>query len=108
MNANLPDQGLVSGYDLNAPPWGQTAQQVMCFPPPFLRQRLLRRIAGLGRRRRCPWTGHFDPAVHQRRMDVDWLRLQGRAHPRLMARHQLPLRHHGHRRLSKGQVSSTV
>jgi hypothetical protein len=28
MYANLPDQGFVSGYDLNAPPWGQTAQQV--------------------------------------------------------------------------------
>ena len=28
MYANLPDQGLVSGYDLNVPPWGQTAQQV--------------------------------------------------------------------------------
>jgi hypothetical protein len=30
MYANLPDLGLVSGYDTNAPPWGQTAQQVLC------------------------------------------------------------------------------
>ena len=33
MYANLPAQGLVSGYDLNAPPWGQTAQQVFRRPP---------------------------------------------------------------------------
>jgi hypothetical protein len=117
MYANLPDQGLVSGYDLNAPPWGQTAQQVRVqtitlskpfrLSRPLLFYHLLSRVAGLGRRRRCPWTRHSDSAIHQRRMDVDRLRLQGRANTRLVARHQLPLWHHGHRWLSKGQVHCT-
>ena len=75
---NDPQKGYVSAYDVNAPPWAQTAE--------------------------VAWKAIANARLHGRRLRLDRLRLQGRADAVWLAVHQLALRHHGQVRLPQGHL----